>query len=898
MKKLLLLLTLFSAYQSNAQDPCRKWQWKNPTPVGINLSDTYFTDANTGYAVGTLGTIIKTTDGGDHWQPLLSGTTLQLNAVHFSNDTTGYVVGYDGILLTTTDAGMTWSSTTLISIDLYDIYFPDENNGWISGSGGLIYKTSDGGNSWSQQLTTTWTNAPMYAVYFTDSLNGWISSGVSSPYIFHTSDGGATWNDQTTISGWQIFDVFFINNTTGWAVGYNGLYYKTTDGGTNWNAGTSGVTTSLRKILFTDLNTGWAVGDDGVILHTTNGGTTWSSQTSNSSNDIMAISGENNNLNFVGANGAHGNSTNLGTTWSLTSGTELNISDISFYDTLNAVAVGYEALVMITEDAGNTWEILSSSIAQDLEKVHTEDSTHCWAIGGSTDILFSNDGGISWQTQYIASQYIHSIYFSDTLHGWAGSFNGKLYRTVDGGDTWQTITTGNNSLINDIYFIDDQEGWITGGHYTYGSFVYHTTNGGLNWAAQTLPSGITDYLWGIQFIDANEGWAVGKAGTIIHTTNGGTTWSFQTSNSTNVLNDVYFSDSNNGIAVGYYGDIVETTNGGSSWTLQPNFTYSHLNSIVENNGNYFMSGDNGVLIAETDKIALISNIANPLCNDDMGSAMVNMAGGTAPITYNWSNSETTAIASALTDGYTTISLSDADGCTLVDSVLIVTPSPIGTSVITSDVNCYGEMNGVAMLTLSGGTGSLTEDWGSADPLMLPAGYSTYTITDDNGCTLIDSVLINEPDSLELIAVIGNEVNGNDGTIDLSVTGGTGSYSYAWNNAESTEDLSNLDAGSYSVTVTDANGCENELTVTVESQLSVSSINGESLIVYPNPTNGTFVISGLTKEPANCQIYTVDGKKIKECTVSLPHTFELSQKGIYLLVLNTSDGKHTHRLVVE
>src|SRR5690606_34641327 len=107
------------------------------------------------------------------------------------------------------------------------------------------------------------------------------------------------------------------------------------------------------------------------------------------------------------------------------------------------------------------------------------------------------------------------------------------------------------------------------------------------------------------------------------------------------------------------------------------------------------------------------------------------------------------------------------------------------------------------------TGETTEDI-----LGLNAGQYFVQVTDSNGCVANVIVIVPEPDAIVLSATVTNDTSGNSGAVDLSVTGGTSPYNYEWSNGSVTEDLSNLAAGDYFVTVTDDNGCTAVDTFTV------------------------------------------------------------------------------------
>ncbi|MBK8192263.1 MAG: SprB repeat-containing protein [Lewinellaceae bacterium] len=126
--------------------------------------------------------------------------------------------------------------------------------------------------------------------------------------------------------------------------------------------------------------------------------------------------------------------------------------------------------------------------------------------------------------------------------------------------------------------------------------------------------------------------------------------------------------------------------------------------------------------------------------------------------------------------------------------------------------CNGASTGAINLTVTGGTGSKTYIWSSGqtteDLNNIAAGTYTVTVTDANGCTKTTSATVTQPPAISLSISVTNVLcNGaSTGAINLTAIGGTGSKTYIWSSGQTTEDLTNIAAGTYTVTVTDANGC--------------------------------------------------------------------------------------------
>ena len=237
-----------------------------------------------------------------------------------------------------------------------------------------------------------------------------------------------------------------------------------------------------------------------------------------------------------------------------------------------------------------------------------------------------------------------------------------------------------------------------------------------------------------------------------------------------------------------------------------------------------------------------------------GSVNLNVIGGTAPYTYNWSNSSTTQSINNLSAGTYTVSITDANGCLYSTNATIIQPSSgISASAnVTQNVSCNGGANGSIDLTVSGGTVPYTYDWSNSsttqDLSNLSAGIYTVAITDANGCTYLQGGTITEPAaSLAASSTVTANIScfsGNNGSVDLSVSGGTSPYSYSWNTGASSQDLTGLSAGTYSVTVTDANGCTalNTAVILQPAGALSSSITVTSSVLCHGGNAGTIDLS--------------------------------------------------------
>ena len=258
-----------------------------------------------------------------------------------------------------------------------------------------------------------------------------------------------------------------------------------------------------------------------------------------------------------------------------------------------------------------------------------------------------------------------------------------------------------------------------------------------------------------------------------------------------------------------------------------------------------------------------------------GSTGVNALFGTSPYTYAWTGPGTYAATTANISGLSasatpyTVVVTDNNGCTETISVTITQPTALAIATTQVDVLCFGNSTGSINATTSGGTTPYNSfAWtknGSAyatteDISALGAGTYVLTTTDNNGCTATATVNITQPSAALTLSTtqVNVNCNGNStGSIDLTPAGGTSPYTYAWTGSVTTQDLSNLAAGTYNVTVTDNNGCTatTSATITQPAVPTAGVIAGTQTICSGgNPVAFTSTTAGTTTIPTSTLSY--------------------------------------------
>ncbi len=318
------------------------------------------------------------------------------------------------------------------------------------------------------------------------------------------------------------------------------------------------------------------------------------------------------------------------------------------------------------------------------------------------------------------------------------------------------------------------------------------------------------------------------------------------------LSNVSCNGGNNGsIALdilGGQGPYTYSWNTGEDTSAISNLTAGIYSAIIEDNNGCIYEESNIVIsepmvLENTDTI-----ITNVSCNGNCdGEIQLNVTGGVQPYTYNWSNTQNTAIASGLCPGTYDVTVTDSNGCTFTETGHeIIQPNELSLQLNATDVNCYTACDGTIDAIVGGGTLPYTYSWNNGQSganltNLCPDNY-VVSVSDDNGCSATDSVIITQPEKLNLtvLATDASCFGICDGELNSVVTGGVMPYTYSWSNGDSLVSLTNVCADDYTLEIHDANNCIVSSTNTVnepneiQAQFNVD-YNAGSIAV--TPTNG-------------------------------------------------------------
>ena len=272
--------------------------------------------------------------------------------------------------------------------------------------------------------------------------------------------------------------------------------------------------------------------------------------------------------------------------------------------------------------------------------------------------------------------------------------------------------------------------------------------------------------------------------------------------------------------------------------------------VIVQDGNFCESFISGFIEEPDAPISASDTLTHVLCSgDSTGVILIEAAGGTAPYTYLWDNGETTTQIDSLPIGDYTLTITDDHLCTQDFTYTITSPSAVFIDTTITLVSCFGDDDGAIDTNPSGGIPPYSYLWSNGETTQdidtLVFGNYTLTITDDNGCITQETFLVDQPATPVTITDSSGNIScfgGNDGFIDITVSGGNGGYVFDWSNAAVSEDLTDLFIGVYIIEVEDSKGCIERDTIELTQPLAPLSLTTEMTpVICFSEANGTAIV---------------------------------------------------------
>jgi photosystem II stability/assembly factor-like uncharacterized protein len=451
---------------------------------------------------------------------------------------------------------------------------------------------------------------PLIIRFFTNQ-KGFI---LGSNYESQTTNGGIIWTDPGYIEFLNYSNVSFNNSTfpdsvNGWISAGSNYFLRTTNSGNLWMRRQIDTLCSvISSISFIDINTGWIIfptGNTCRIKKSTNTGYTWKNiyinypSDSNTVQQLLMISA---NKGFIiNKNGIISLTTNGGINWNNTNLSNNYLVKIQFFDLQNGVILCKNNSIYKTTDGGVSWIAAGNTITNATNMIFINLSTG-WIsrVETSSSYLYqSTNGGVNWNlnlTLYNLS--IKDVYFKDNNSGWIIINDGTIMKTINGGINWDLLYNFPPLNLTSIFYSNENTGWVLSSKFNnQQSKIFKSTDAGLNWY-QNFSIG-NNPVRKIRFINGTTGFVICDSGTVFRTTNFGQNW-YSVYLGYFSIKDIAFANNNTGWICGQGGRIFKTVNSGINWVQQTSETLKNLNSISALNENLvYIVGDSARLLKTT-----------------------------------------------------------------------------------------------------------------------------------------------------------------------------------------------------------------------------------------------------------------------------------------------------------
>ncbi len=723
--------------------------------------------------------------------------------------------GTTSILKTTNGGVPAVRGSSTDSFRQKQVQFLDANTGYVLSGTWFheLLKTTNGGASW-QKINPPANGDFGGAMWFTDASTGFVCSS-SGDAISKTTDGGQTWATSPTNPDYFniITDIRFLNTAEGWAVGDYGEVLHTADGGDTWAPFSMGILwdqySGSPRVFPVSSSRIWATATVyyGTLLRSDDGAAHWAGQfvpqSFGTGNGQGCMDFASPATAFYTNGSLVMRSTDDGTNWSTFSTAPLTINDLSLSNEgsagLAAGNAGGNAVIARSANGYKTFTLALNVPNGNFLDLARGSDNNLLAVGEKGLAYRSSDGGLTWTIS--ATGVTHDLRratFADANTCWAVGAGGFITKSLNGGGAWKQQASGTTKTLRDILFMGTENGYAVG----EGGLLLRTNDGGENWWQATVPT--TDDLVSIAALSTTDVRIFSPAGFVLKSADQGASWSKEAIGGGPIAgSNFYLRDAANGWVAGpgtliQYGNCTPKVNPVNA-AICSGETYQFNGQGLKTSGTYtaiFIKPggcDSTVVLNLTVKPTVAKSLAAEICSGE---------------TYPFNGQNLTAT------GTYQATLTAANGC---DSTvtLVLTVKPEKSSILTATI-CAGEVfpfNGQNLTA----TGS----------------YQS-TLAAANGC-----------DSTVTLFLTVKPVKSSSYSATLCLGGIYDFYG-----------TSLFDAGTFTKTLTAANGCDSTITLHLSLNLPVVKYLGAVIC-----SNESYFFNGqnLTASGSYSQTLTAAGK---------------------------------------
>ena len=572
------------------------WKWGNPQPQGNTLTHLEFAPG-VGYGAGEFGTLVRT-ENGLSWTGISSPTVANITELR-AVDADTVIFGAGCIMRRSDDRGDNFRRVPFVAREqncpspLATFHFPSDQTGYVVLADGSVSQTTDGGQQFGGKREVPGTaaagggQAVPADVFFVNETTGFALAGGN---LYRTTDSAGTWTQKAT-GGATLNSVFFPDATTGYAVGDNNTVLKSTDGGDTWNTvGVPGPAQAgkLTRVRCASANVCLISTENGdKVLRTTDGGTTITAVDPSPRPIFAAGFVTPTTAVGVGQFGATVISADAGTSTAtpafgevgsrLGAGEDIALTRVRATDAQLIHSPGTRGRVGRSTDGGKTWSTVQVPTAQDLTDVSFPDANTGFAIDTADALRITGNGGAQWTpidtgdtpsvNALLGLDRNTAVLFTDR-----GIFRSTAAADTSGGGT--TFESIDNAKVRRTAFSDFDR---TDGQalFAYGpSSLWTSNNRGATWKTVAGPVRKPRYQR-VDFVSSRQGFALTTDGRVWTTRNGGRKWSELAATGTNAATDMAWGDARHGyLTIPSWGDgmgggwVLATSDGGASWRPQ------------------------------------------------------------------------------------------------------------------------------------------------------------------------------------------------------------------------------------------------------------------------------------------------------------------------------------------